>query len=159
MLKVTIVMYRATGCAVMCRAVLNSNVSCRVELCCALLHCGSSRPWRQNPDRTDLDLKLELPERRARATCSRNARSTRPTRAQDQIQFRSPRSRHPHNVAPRTDGPKRGDPRRDKLHQDDKRYEPRRRPNRPDSKRDKTKQDWEEPNTLRLTILKLHGVS
>ena len=47
------------------------------------------RPWRQNPDRTDLDLKLELPERIARASCSRNARGARPARAQDPIQFRS----------------------------------------------------------------------
>ena len=144
----------------LCCAVLNLNMSCRVELCRALVHCGSSRPWRQNRNRTDLDLKLDLPERIARASCSRNARGARPARAQDQIQFRSPRSRHPHNLVPRMDGPKRGEPRRDELHQDEpKRYEPRRRPNQPDSKRDKTKQDWEEPNTLRLTILKLHGVS
>ena len=60
MLKVPIVMYRAMGCAVMCRAVLNSNVSCRVELCRALLHRGSSRAWRQNPGRTDLGPKLGL---------------------------------------------------------------------------------------------------
>ena len=98
MLKVTIVMYRATGCAVLRRAVLKSNVSCRVELYRALLHCGSSRPWRRNPDRTDLGSKLELPERIARASCSRNARGARPARAQDQIQFRSPRSRHPHKL-------------------------------------------------------------
>ena len=56
------------------------------------------RPWRQNPDRIDLDLKLELPERIARASCSRNARGARPARAQDPIQFRSPRSRHPHSM-------------------------------------------------------------
>eukprot|EP00959_Pyramimonas_sp_CCMP1952_P003808 80525-Pyramimonas_sp.AAC.1 len=54
--------YRVKGCAVLRHSVLSSNVSCRVELCRALLHCGSSRPWRQNPDRTDLDLKLELSE-------------------------------------------------------------------------------------------------
>jgi len=89
MLKVTIVMYRATGCAVLRRAVLKSNVSCRVELYRALLHCGSSRPWRRNPDRTDLGSKLELPERIAQARCGRNARGARPTRAQDHIQFRN----------------------------------------------------------------------
>ena len=77
------------------------------------------RPWRQNPDRTDLDLKLELPERIVRDSCNRNARGARSARAQDPIQFRSPRSSHPHNLAPRTDGPKRDDPRRDKLHQDE----------------------------------------
>ena len=91
MLKVTIVMYRATGGAVLCRAVLKSNVSCRVELYRALLHCGSSR---RNPDRTDLGSKLELPEGIARASCNRSARGARPARAQDHIQFRSPRSIH-----------------------------------------------------------------
>ena len=103
MLKVTIVMYRATGCAVLRRAVLKSNVSCRVELYRALLHCGSSRPWRRNPDRTDLGSKLELPERIARASCNRNARGARPARAQDHIQFRSPRSIHRRPKPDRTD--------------------------------------------------------
>ena len=68
-LKVTIVTYRATGGAVRRRAVLKSNVTCRVDVYRALLHCGSSRPWRRNPDRTDLGSKLELPERIARASC------------------------------------------------------------------------------------------
>ena len=106
MLKVPIVMYRAMGCAVLCRAVLKSNVSCRVEICRALLHCGSSRPWRRNPDRTDSDLKLELPECIAQASCNRNSQNSGPARAQDQIQFRSPRPRHPRNLAPRMEGPR-----------------------------------------------------
>ena len=45
------------------------------------------RPWRQNPDRTDLDLKLELPERIARASCNRNARGALSALAQ--IRFSS----------------------------------------------------------------------
>ena len=75
--------------AVLCCAVMSSNVPCRVELCRALLHCGSGRSWHQNPDRTDLDLKLSLPERKARAGCSPTARGARPARAQDLIQFRN----------------------------------------------------------------------
>ena len=42
-LKVTIVTYRATGGAVRRRAVLKSNVTCRVDVYRALLQCGSSR--------------------------------------------------------------------------------------------------------------------
>ena len=100
MLKVTVVMYCATGCAVMCRAVLNSNASCCVELWRALMHCASSR---RNPDRTDLGSKLELPEGIARANCNRNARGARPARAQDHIQFRIPRSIHRRPKPDRTD--------------------------------------------------------
>eukprot|EP00959_Pyramimonas_sp_CCMP1952_P101830 2130139-Pyramimonas_sp.AAC.1 len=65
-------------CVVLCRVALSSNVSCLVELRRALLHCGSSRPWRPTPARTDMDLELELPERIARARCSRNVRVARP---------------------------------------------------------------------------------
>ena len=84
----------------LCRAVLKSNVSCRVELYRALLHC---RPSRRNPDRTDLGSKLELPEGIARASCNRSARGARPARAQDHIQFRSPRSIHRRPKPDRTD--------------------------------------------------------
>ena len=55
------------------QAVLCCAMLCQVEMCCAALNyavryliCRSSRPWRPTPDRTDLDLELELPERMAR---------------------------------------------------------------------------------------------
>ena len=48
--------------AVLIRAALAWIMSCCAALSCALLRCGSTRPWPPYPDRTDLDLKLELSE-------------------------------------------------------------------------------------------------
>ena len=60
MLKVSL----GLSCAVMCCAVTCWIETSHPALNCVVLYllpCGTSRPWYPNRDRTDLDLKLELP--------------------------------------------------------------------------------------------------
>ena len=59
MLKVSL----GLRCAVMCCAVTCWIETYHAALNCVVLYClvDTSRPWYPNHDRTDLDLKLELP--------------------------------------------------------------------------------------------------
>eukprot|EP00959_Pyramimonas_sp_CCMP1952_P283097 5917395-Pyramimonas_sp.AAC.1 len=65
MRSVSVLAYRAKGGAALRRAKLNCDVSCRD---CALQRCGSCPSLHPSPDRTDLDLKLELPKHTVAAT-------------------------------------------------------------------------------------------
>eukprot|EP00959_Pyramimonas_sp_CCMP1952_P086647 1812216-Pyramimonas_sp.AAC.1 len=58
MLHVSAFVYYAEGCAVLRRAELR----CVMPRLCFIKRCGPSPPWLPSPDRTDVDLKLELPE-------------------------------------------------------------------------------------------------
>ena len=99
------------------RAVLTWNVSCCVDMCCALLRCGSSRPWHPTPGRTDLDLELELPEPVARPELAANEKRGALDQLELKIRISSEAGRskrgqsEPKPNAPTMDGQKRGEPR------------------------------------------------
>ena len=86
-------------------------------MCCDLLLYGSSRPWHPTPGRTDLDLKLELPQPVARPELATIATRGALDQLELKIRFSSEAGRskrgqsEPKPNAPTMDGQKRGEPR------------------------------------------------